>query len=55
MENQFIANQMFQRAKINGKGQGRAYKMYDHVRMLSAQNESGEFSLVCECVCFVLK
>ena len=33
---------MFQRAKINGKGQGKAYKMYDHVRMLSAQNESGE-------------
>ena len=30
--------QMFQRAKINEKGQGRAYKMHNHVRMTSDKN-----------------
>ena len=29
---------MFQRAKINDKNQGRAYKMHNHVRMISNKN-----------------
>ena len=32
---------MFQKAKINDKDHGRAYKMHNQVRMLTAQNESG--------------